>query len=252
MPQIQLFLSFPHPCSYLPKKEARTLFLDPNAEMSSEFYGQLLDRGYRRSGSMVYRPECDGCMQCLPARVTVDHFRPRRSQRRIWEKWRSVETVIRNTDFRPEHFALYSRYLKTRHPNGGMSDTSEQQYLEFLTSPWNDTLFVEFRMEGRLLAVAVTDRLPQGMSAVYTFFDPDCEKLSPGVFAILWQISEARRLGLDRFYLGYLVPGCRKMAYKAEYRPLEIFNFRKEQWLAFDGLSTATPPAPLRGGAEAD
>ena len=124
-----------------------------------------------------------------------------------------------------------------------MNDTSEQQYLDFLTAPWSDTLFVEFRLDGRLLAVAVTDRLAQGLSAVYTFFDPDCEKLSPGVFAILWQIAETRRLGLGRFYLGFLVPGCRKMAYKAEYRPLQIFNFRKQKWVPLDGLSSAPLPS---------
>ncbi len=240
MTRIHLYLSHPHPCSYLAAKEAKTLFLDPQAKLTGDLYGQLIDQGYRRSGGMIYRPECDQCSQCLPARVPVDLFQPRRSQRRIREKWRSAQTVIRNADFRPEHFSLYCRYIDARHPDGGMNAASEQQYLDFLTSPWSDTLFVEFHLDGQLLAVAVTDRLPQGLSAIYTFFDPNCAKLSPGVFAILWQIAETRRLGLNQFYLGFMVPGCRKMEYKSEYRPLEIFNYRKEKWVPLDGLSSGT------------
>lgn len=237
MNSFQLYLSQSHPCSYLKEKQAKTLFLDPQAEMSSALYGQLIDIGFRRSGVLVYRPECELCDQCLPSRIPVNLFQPRRSQRRIREKWRCVETVVRRVEFTPEHFALYSRYITARHADGSMKDTSEQQYLEFLTAPWSDTIFVEFRLDGRLAAVAVTDRLPQGLSAVYTFFDPECEKLSPGVFTILWQIAEARRLGLSWLYLGFLVSGCRKMAYKAEYRPLQIFNFREQKWVLLDGLS---------------
>jgi len=246
MNRIQLYLSHPHPCSYLEQEQAKTLFLDPQAELNTEVYGQLIDQGFRRSGAMVYRPLCDQCNQCLPARVPVDLFQPRRSQRRIREKWRSVETIVRKADFRPEQFALYTRYLDARHPDGGMNDASEQRYLEFLTAPWSDTLFVEFRLDGRLAGVAVTDRLPQGLSAVYTFFDPDCEKLSPGVYAILWQIAETQRLGLSYFYLGFLVPGCRKMAYKSEYRPLQLFNYQEEKWIPLDGLSTAPLVSLLR------
>ena len=249
MNRVQLYLSHPHTCSYLPEKQAKTVFLDPQAELSNGLYGQLIDLGFRRSSTMLYRPECDLCHQCLPTRVPVDLFQPRRSQRRIREKWRSVETRVRNADFNTEHFALYTRYINARHPDGGMSDSSEQQYLNFLTAPWSDTLFVEFRLEGRLLAVAVTDRLAQGLSAVYTFFDPDCEKLSPGVFAILWQIAETQRLGLRWFYLGFLVPGCRKMAYKAEYRPLQIFDFKKQKWVPLDGLSSGPMRSPLSGMA---
>lgn len=248
MNRIQLYLSHPHPCAYLDEKQAKTLFLDPQAELSAALYGQLIDQGFRRSGAMIYRPECDRCSQCLPTRIAVELFRPRRSQRRIREKWRSVETVPRNADFIPEHFALYSRYINARHPDGGMNDSSEQQYLDFLTAPWSETLFVEFRLAGRLVAVAVTDRLRQGLSAVYTFFDPDCEKLSPGVFAILWQIEETRRLGLSHFYLGFLVPGCRKMEYKSEYRPLQIFDFRRDRWMPLDdGLSGVPLVSPLGG-----
>ena len=125
-----------------------------------------------------------------------------------------------------------------------MNDASEQSYLGFLTAAWADTDFVEFRLDGRLLAVAVTDRLPQGLSDVYTFFDPECARLSPGVFSILWQIEESRRLGMGHFYLGYLVPGCRKMAYKSEYRPLQIFDIQKQCWKPLDGLAR-TPLGPV-------
>lgn len=126
-----------------------------------------------------------------------------------------------------------------------MNDTNEQRYIDFLTTPWLDTQFVEFRLQNRLLAVAVTDRLALGLSAVYTFFDPDFVNLSPGVFAILWQIEEARQSNLPHLYLGYLVPGCRKMEYKSEYRPLQIFDFRKQRWIPLDGLSGSPTPSPL-------
>lgn len=246
MKQIQLYLSQPHVCSYLAGREAKTLFLDPLAQLNGQLYGELLDLGFRRSGTMIYRPECDACHQCLPTRVPVALFQPRRSQRRIREKWRSAEIVVRDAGFRSDHFDLFLRYLGARHSRGGMDDTDEQKYIDFLTAPWIDTLFVEFKLKGQLTAVAVTDRLAQGLSAVYTFFDPDLEKLSPGVFAILWQIEETRRLGLRHLYLGYLVPGCRKMEYKSEYRPLQFFDFREQRWLPFNELSGNYCPSLLR------
>ena len=234
MKQHQLFISDTHACAYLDGAKARTLFVDPQSELTVADYGELIDRGFRRSGAFLYRPGCERCRECLPTRLSVDRFQARRSQRRIWDKWRSAETIIRNPTFRDEHFALYNRYVNARHACGGMNDISEQRYLDFLTASWCDTLFVEFRFEGRLAAVAVTDRLPQGLSAVYTFFDPDYTKLSPGVFAILWQIAETRRLGLDWLYLGFLISGCQKMAYKSEYRPLQMFDYSRGQWLSLE------------------
>jgi arginine-tRNA-protein transferase len=248
MNRIQLYLSHPHACSYLEAREAKTLFLDPQAELSSALYDDLINQGFRRSGEMIYRPACDGCGQCLSSRVPVSLFQPRRSQRRVLEKWRGVETVVRPAAVESEQFALYAKYVNTRHPDGGMTGVSEARYLEFMTAKWSKTLFVEFRLRRRLIAVAVTDLLQQGLSAVYTYFDPDYEKMSPGVFAILWQIEEAQRRRLPYLYLGYLVPDCIKMSYKSEYRPLEIYNLQRERWMPMDGLTPA-PADRLFGGS---
>ncbi len=143
-------------------------------------------------------------------------------------------------EIRQDHFDLYAKYINSRHPDGEMADPSVENYCSFLISPWCDTRFVEFRTNDRLLAVAVIDLLPQGISAVYTFFDPEMDTLSPGVLAILWQINEAKRLGLPWLYLGYWVPGCRKMEYKQEYRPVQVYN--AGEWKEFSVAETITIP----------
>ncbi|MCB1758478.1 MAG: arginyltransferase [Gammaproteobacteria bacterium] len=248
MNRIQLYLSHPHDCSYLEARLARTLFLDPQAALDNALYAELISQGFRRSGGMIYRPACDGCGQCLSSRIPVTLFQPRRSQRRVLEKWLEVETVVHPASFAEEQFALYNKYVDARHPEGGMTGVSEVRYMEFLSSQWSETLFVEFRLAGRLIAVAVTDLLPAGLSAVYTYFDPEYGKMSPGVFAILWQIEETNRRRLPHLYLGYLVPDCLKMRYKAEYRPLEIYSPQQERWLPW----AASPPSrAIDGSAEA-
>ena len=191
--------------------------------LSTELYSQLIDHGFRRSGEMIYRPACKTCQRCIPLRIPVDRFAPRRSQRRVLKKWAAVEIRSRAPVFDPDHFALYARYLAHRHPSGEMSAVSEQGFISFLSSNWCKTEFVEFRLARKLVALAVVDRLAKGLSAVYTCFDPDFESFSPGVFAVLWQIEESRRRGLDWLYLGYWVPGCRKMDYKDRYRPLQAY-----------------------------
>jgi arginine-tRNA-protein transferase len=154
----------------------------------------------------------------------VREFRPRRSQRRAWRANADLEVRPARPLFSEEHFRLYERYLTARHSGGGMDEPTPGQYLEFLTSPWADTVFYEFRQGGALVAVAVADRLEDGLSAVYTFFDPDLPARSLGVFAILWEVAEARRLDREFVYLGYWIRESAKMRYKAEYRPLEYLT----------------------------
>ena len=228
---IQLYLSAEHDCSYLPGKVARTAFIDPNARLDTGLYSLLIDRGFRRSGNMVYKPLCDDCSSCVPVRVPAARFIPRRSHRRIWKKWDQVVTVEREARFIPEHFALYSRYLASRHPEGEMTGQSADQYMSFLGSSWCDTRFLEFRLADKLVALSTVDMLAGGMSAVYTCFDPDYSSMSPGVFAVLWQIRETHRRELPWVYLGFWVPGCQKMEYKSQYRPLQAYL--NEQWREF-------------------
>jgi arginine-tRNA-protein transferase len=227
--QLRLYLSGQHDCAYLPGMKARSLVIDPEARMTPPLYGMLLEHGFRRSGGMVYRPRCQACSDCIPVRIPVPRFQPRRAQRRVWKKHRGVVVRAREPRFLQEHYELYARYILDRHPDGEMADVSEEKYMAFLACDWCATHFVEFRQEdGRLLAVAVTDLLPRGLSAVYTFFEPACSHLSPGVLSVLWQIQAARELGLSWLYLGYWVPGCRKMSYKEEYRPIQ--TLAANQW----------------------
>ena len=219
------YLSPDHDCSYRPQEVARTLFLDPSAPVDVESYQGLIDQGFRRSGGHIYRPYCPHCTACVALRVPVRDFHPKRSQRRCWKKNQPMLDIsVRPAGFDAEHFELYQRYTCNRHPEGGMHDVTPQTYLDFLAGPWTQTLFYEFRLNQRLVAVAVSDLLPRGLSAVYTFFDPELTSLSLGVFAVLWQIEQAHNLGLPWLYLGYWIEGCRKMRYKEEYRPVEAWT----------------------------
>ena len=214
----------PHPCNYLPGQQAVTLFADPRAGMSTAFYGQLAEHGFRRSGSDVYRPMCPECQACVPVRIPVADMIHRRRERRIWQRNADLEIHLRPAEFRNEHYDLYGRYLAARHPGGGMDHPDPEGYLRFLRSPWCETRFVEFRLAGRLLAVAVTDLLPKGLSAVYTFYEPEAGQRSLGTFTILWQVEEARRRGLPWLFLGYWIEACDKMRYKGCFRPLQALE----------------------------
>jgi arginine-tRNA-protein transferase len=226
--RLAFYASTPHECDYLPGRSAQTLFADPRAHMTTRLYSRLAEYGFRRSGGMIYRPACPGCAACVPVRIPVADFRPRRSQRRNLQRNRDLRVRATPAGFDAQQYALYRRYIGERHPGGGMDEADEERYLEFLTSPWAATTFHEFRAGDRLLSVAVVDRMETGLSAVYTFFDPDEGRRGPGVFAVLWLIGEARRLGLPYLYLGYWIGDCRKMAYKSQYRPLE--GLRDGEW----------------------
>ena len=224
-PLVELLHTPPHPCDYLPGREAVMQVAVPPAGASGHLlYEALLERGFRRSGPHVYRPGCPGCRACLPVRIPVDRFRPSRAQRRNLR--RNADLSWRAVPGRPgeEHFRLYRRYLAARHPGGGMDEPTVVAYRDFLFAGWLPTVCYELRLRGRLLAVAVTDRLPCSLSAVYTFYEPEEARRGLGVHAVLRQVEEARRLGLRWLYLGYWIRECRKMSYKGRYRPLEVLQ----------------------------
>ncbi|MES9879490.1 MAG: arginyltransferase [Sedimenticola sp.] len=234
---MQLYISPSHPCSYLPEREAKTLFIDPDAAKNSELYGMLIDIGFRRSGDMIYRPKCDQCDACRSIRIPVKDFQPRRIQRRIWRKIEAdIEVIEQPATFNPQHFELFRNYINTRHGDGEMADTSEEGYIRFLGEHWGETRFLEFWRAGKLMAVAIIDRVPQGLSAVYTFFDPEFSHLSPGVYIVLWQIAECKRQRRPWLYLGYWIGDCRKMAYKTDYRPFHVFI--DDDWQAYSEISS--------------
>lgn len=219
---LNLYITAPHPCPYQAGYEAVNLLVDPSFPMTSDLYGRLLERGFRRSGNDVYRPHCQSCTACVPTRIAVAAFRPDRSQRRNWRRNQDVQVVLGRGQFKPEHARLYQRYISARHSGGGMDGDPAETFAGFILSSWCPGLLVEFRVEGQLLAVAAVDELPKGLSAVYTFFDPEAgEARGLGTFAVLWQIAHARQRGLPYVYPGYWIQQSRKMRYKTRFQPLE-------------------------------
>ena len=228
--RLKFYATQPHPCSYLPDEQATTLFLDPSQPMDIELYAQLSTLGFRRSGDHLYRPHCQDCQACVPARIPAGRFSPNRQQRKILRRNADLKVGWAAPRLTEEYYDLYLRYIETRHADGDMYPPSREQFDTFLVSDLPYSRFIEFRLDEQLLAVAVTDILPNGLSAVYTFFDPQQEQRSLGRFAILWQITEARRMGLHALYLGYWIRNCRKMAYKTQYRPIELLV--NQRWTA--------------------
>ena len=221
---LRFFQTPDHECNYLPEQEASTVFVDPSASLNGIVYAQLALIGFRRSGRYIYRPRCKSCNACVPIRITANDFIANRSQKRTLRKNRDLTIHICDSQFQDEHYRLYERYLLSRHQNGGMDDTSPDKYKSFLTCDWIDTRFIEFRLNGKLVAVAVTDFMQDGLSALYTFFDPDLKDRSLGTFAILWQIEAAQRFNKQWVYLGYWVEESTKMSYKTRFKPYEIFS----------------------------
>ncbi|MGQ0501108.1 MAG: arginyltransferase [Panacagrimonas sp.] len=221
--RVRLFLSTEHSCGYLPERSARSLFVDPDYVLSPARYESLLQQGFRRGGNHVYRPRCESCRLCIPARIPVGTFTPSRAQKRCEKKNADLELHIQRhiTD---AQFDLYQRYLRARHHGGGMNPEDKSGFYSFLNCGWGSTEFWEFSLGGRLLACAVVDRVPQGLSAVYTFFDPDESARSLGTFAVLSQIEQARQQNLRYVYLGYWVPDSPKMDYKSRFQPMEILG----------------------------
>lgn len=227
--QLKFFATQPHTCSYLPDERATTLFLDPQQSIDLGTYSRLSDLGFRRSGDHLYRPHCANCSACIAVRIPVARFTPNKQQRRILKRNQDVQVNQVTACFNAEHYALFARYIEQRHADGDMYPPSREQFESFLVREHSFTRFFECRLEDELIAVAVTDVMENGLSAVYTFFAPEHDRRSLGRFAILWQIEEARRQGLPSLYLGYWIKECRKMNYKTEYRPLEMLV--NQRWI---------------------
>jgi len=221
-----------HDCSYLPDQQATTMFVDPRAQVDKRLYSQLTALGFRRSGSHYYRPHCEHCNACVPVRLRVEDFSPDRSQRRVMKKNADLSCRMVPASFTERYYDLYARYIEQRHIDGDMYPPSREQFTSFLVEGATDSWFLEILDDDRLVGLAAIDKLNEGLSAIYTVFEPSYEQRSLGTFAVLWQIEEAQRQGLPYLYLGYWIAECRKMNYKTRFQPIEAL--RDGHWQVMD------------------
>ena len=232
---LQFYATAPYGCSYLPNRVARSQVATPSHLIDTATYGDLVRAGFRRSGVFTYRPYCDACSECVPVRIAVDELRLNRSQRRAWAHHQQLSAGQRPLSFREEHYALYQRYQALRHSGGGMDRDNREQYANFLLQSHIDSRLVEFRDDGDLVMVSIVDLLPDGISSVYTFYDPGLTRASLGTYAILWQVQQCRELGLPYLYLGYWIRSSRKMAYKTNFQPLQ--GLLNGEWVDLLGVA---------------
>lgn len=224
----RLHLSAPHPCPYIQSETATTVLLDPRHPVDNNLFSILMRGGFRRSGDAVYRPHCRSCNACVSVRIPAGEYRPNRAQRRVYEKNRDLHTTLVPARFDEEHFALYCRYQSWRHRGDLMDHSDPQRYRAFMVESPIETVFIEHRLAGELAALSVCDLPDDGLSAVYTFFEPKLQARSLGTYAIMKQLDYVNAMGLEWLYLGYWIDNCRKMAYKTNFKP--IFGYVNGEW----------------------
>ena len=221
------------PCPYLPGRIERQVYAELSEPTSREVFRRLSAAGFRRSHHIAYRPACPACTACVPVRLPVNRFEWTRSWRRVRNANASLTAVDTGLDIDDAQFQLFRRYVRSRHEDGDMALMSLRDYASMVLTSSVDTTIFEFRdAAGECVAACLVDTLGDGLSAVYSFFDPDLKRKSPGSYMILWLIEEAKRRGLDYVYLGFWIADSPKMSYKNRFRPLE--GFGPDGWRPLD------------------
>lgn len=250
----RFYLTAEAPCPYLEGKLERKVFTHLLDVDANTINSMLTGAGFRRSQTIAYKPACDGCSACVSVRIPVDTFQPSTSQRRIIKKNIDLERVPREPMATEPQFELLHTYLQDRHANGGMSDMDEDDFSAMVEETTVDTIIFEYWKKSdpadetqeplgrqKLIGASVTDVIDDGLSMVYSFFDPSESARSLGSYMILDHVKKAREMGLPYVYLGYWIDDCRKMAYKAKYQPLEA--------LTMDGWAPLKPPSNTTSNA---
>jgi len=249
----EFYVTAPQPCPYLPERQERKLFTHLTHDKPPSLIDNLLKGGFRRSQNIAYMPYCEGCQACVSTRVVVDEFAPGKSMRKLDAT--NADIVARRIPASPtsEQYALFRRYIDSRHSTGGMADMSVLDYAMMVEDSIIDTFLTEYRRRPAgappgsksdkwpLVAVALCDRLTDGVSMVYSFYDPDCGDRSLGTYMILDHVAYTQMLGLPFLYLGYWIEGSRKMAYKTRFQPQE--HLTGNGWVRASGHAPAPGPA---------
>ncbi len=220
----QFYVTAPQPCPYLEGRMERKLFTALQGDTATKLNDALSKQGFRRSQNVLYRPSCSECSACMSARIDVSQFSPSRSQRRVQKRTAHLARRATSPWATEEQYALFRQYLDGRHATGGMADMDMFEFAAMVEETPIRSRLIEYEEDQQLRAVCLTDILDDGLSMVYSFFDPAFEKLSLGTYIILDHIAIAQELGLPYVYLGYWVPGSPKMDYKAKFKGLEVYR----------------------------
>ena len=227
--KLQFYVTTGYSCGYLPNKLAQSLIASPQHLIDANVYSGLIQQGFRRSGKFAYRPHCENCCECIPVRLILKDFALTRSQKRAFKQHQNLTISILSVEFYEEHYQLYTAYQNARHLDINAPDKTTnqekkddaEQYKNFLCQTNVESVFIEFRESNQLKMVSVIDIVRDGISAVYTFYDPSDTKTSYGTYNVLWQAEWAKQLELPYLYLGYWIKDSQKMAYKQNFKPLE-------------------------------
>jgi arginine-tRNA-protein transferase len=245
----QFYLTAPSPCPYLAGRNERKVFTHLVGEKAAELNDLLTHGGFRRSQSIAYRPACDQCRACVSVRVVASDFRPTRNLRKVLDRNSDIVGELRTAVPTSEQYSVFRAYLDGRHRNGGMADMTVLDYAMMVEDSHVQTRIIEYRRRteaknsarsGELIGVALTDVLNDGLSMVYSFFEPDEQNRSLGTFMILDHIARARRMGLPYVYLGYWIEGSRKMHYKSRFLPQE--RLAPSGWIRVEAEGAASEP----------